>query len=72
VIRLIRLQIHRSRHSYLCVNDICNEVLNDLVARIDQALLEIDHVEEQDVKGCWQDCRHVREPVPEDHVEVIL
>ena len=69
---LVCLQGDGRCHRDLGVNDVGYESLNDLVAAADEALLEVYHVEEQDVEAGGEDCCHVCEPVPEDYVEIVL
>ena len=68
----VSLQCHRSRHRYLGVDHVRNEVLDDFVAAVDEALLQVHHVEEEDVEAGWQDSRHVGEPVPKENIEEVV
>lgn len=68
--QLVRLQVHGRVHGDLRVYYVCNEVLYDLAAGVDQALLEVDEVEEEHVEACGHDGWHVCEPVPDNDVQV--
>lgn len=69
---LVRLQIYCGTHGNLRVDYVCNEVLDILEAAVNEALLVIYEIEKENVEAGGQDRRHVSQPVPKDHIHVVV
>lgn len=50
---LVRLQVYRSGHRDLSIDDVRDKVLDDFVASVDETLLQVHEVKEEHVEACW-------------------